>query len=311
MDTPVQYWDIDAADPVLESAIEGMDHRAVKVDEVQIVRRLNKDHDQISVLLHKAECFVGGPLRGVVADMGSGRGMLAALLSLMPGVERVYAIEYSKDHVLHFMPKTFERYRAESQKIIRCVGSFNRVKLPDASLDFILEYSAYHHSEDLPMTVAETLRLLRPGGWFIGLDRSWPSSTRQADLQKRLNKPLSRVQRELYQVPEGQPFTRADWGEHEYRDCDWLHVFARAGFESHVVRFQSFSRRTPAGFFRAMLFRFFGNALLRRRISGLEYYPWFMPGFNKALILCRKPEISETAPRDASPRAGDEANPAS
>lgn len=287
----IQYWEIEEDDRVLDSAIEGMDLRAAKTGGEVHAARLEKDRQQVESLMAKAETFIGAPIAGTAADMGAGRGMLTALLSRRSGVEKVYAVEYSRDHVERLMPDTFKRAGAEEGKIVRCVGSFNKARLPDASLDFILEYGAYHHSENIGATVAETHRLLKPGGWFIGIDRSWPSETPQRELDKRLAKPLSAVQRELYNIPGGKTVTRADWGEHEYRDCDWLHFFAAAGFRSHIVPFRSFNRKTPAGMARYLAFRLFGDFLLARRAQGFAYYPWFLPGFNKALILCQKPEL--------------------
>lgn len=237
----VIYWPMSAA--VHEVAMESMNNRALlEVEAVQQGGRIEDIHGQAvknypwdSSLINGAANFlekIGQPVKGVGADLGSGTGSGACVVSKYPAVTQVYAVECSEMFVKDVMPIVFEHLNAQTEKIQRVVGDFDRMQVEDGSLDFLVEIGSYHHSDDLARSARESWRVLKPGGVIIALDRAWQDDTSRQYLEELLDKPLNVPLKRKYGLPEDQPFTRRDWGEHEYTFGDWEKAFGDVGFSS-------------------------------------------------------------------------------
>jgi SAM-dependent methyltransferase len=155
--------------------------------------------------------FIGRPLRGTVADLGSGTGIGAAMLSELPSVGRMYAVEYSEGFVEYIMPIVFHRFSADASRIVRVVGDFNRLELMDSSLNAILEIGAFHHSDNLAVTLNEACRVLRPSGLLILIDRAHPDSVSEEEFRALLEKTYDTGFLVRYSLSEENPVTR-EWG---------------------------------------------------------------------------------------------------
>ncbi len=178
----------------------------------------------------------------VAVDMGSGTGVGATILSHLPFVHKIYAVEFSEQFVDHIMPLTFEKFKAQAHKIVRVVGDFNRLRLDDASVDIVLDIDSFHHSENLSATLAECYRVLKPNGVVIAIDRGWPDHYTQAQLDAMLDVELNANLKRKYGIPPTQRFTRRDFGEHEYTLRQWEEFFVASGFETHLFQ----QRHPPA-----------------------------------------------------------------
>jgi SAM-dependent methyltransferase len=252
-----------------------------------IIREAWSYYPWVEALFKKSEVIIGRPISGRVADIGSGTGVVAAILSKLENVKEVFAIEYSEEHVKSIMPITFQHLGAKEEKITRVVGSFNDIKVQDNFFDFILEVGSLHHAEDLDATLKELRRVLTPGGYVIAADRAHQNWVSDDYLARFLDREMNPKQKRIYGLPEH--FTRRMWGEHEYRYRDWKAAFRRCGFEASAF---SFPGRNPA-LLRAPLkvfFSLFGDWMLKRKIDSLPYYRWFLPYFRgpNALIVAKK-----------------------
>ena len=69
------------------------------------------------------------------------------------------------------MIEQFYPQKSDQKNITIMEGSFNEIPLPDSSVDFIVEENTFHHSNDLDMTLKECLRVIKPGGKMILIDR--------------------------------------------------------------------------------------------------------------------------------------------
>jgi SAM-dependent methyltransferase len=104
---------------------------------------------------------LGGNLR--IVDLGAGVGWLSARLAELG--HHPCAIELSVDDydglgaARHYRPQ-WPRMQAE----------FDRIPLADASADIVLFNAALHYSTDYRTTLAEALRVLRPGGAIVVLE---------------------------------------------------------------------------------------------------------------------------------------------
>ncbi len=231
---------------ILPGTVAGMDNRAeVEMETVQEGGDLAEVHGEtvknyavMEQLVSGAMKFlgmIGRPVQGITADLGSGTGVGACILSKYPSIQEVYAIEYSEKHVKHVMPEVFQYFHASSEKIQRVIGDFNHIQLPDGSLNLILELNSYHHSENLALSAQEAFRVLQPGGAVIAVDRAWADDTPQTYLDDLLDQDFPAALKRKYGISESQRYTRRDFGEHEYKRAFWETAFQKAGFETFML----------------------------------------------------------------------------
>jgi len=172
------------------------------------------------------------PLTGVGLELGAGTGLVAALVARQARVRAVLALEVCPRMAERIIPQVAAGVLgARAGKVVPVVGSFDDLRLPDASLDFAVEKDSFHHSDGLARTVAECARVLRPGGWLVCFDRCHPDTVTD-DAVRRM---LARVYSRRFLVAHGYPpdavLTRRDNGEHEYRLFEWEHAFRGAGLD--------------------------------------------------------------------------------
>ena len=196
-----------------------------------------RDYDEIKSLILGAVGFLRRhkfPFSGEALDLGSGTGIGATIISDLPELSRIYAVEYAENFVRNIMPIVFSDFKADSKKIVRVVGDFNQLKIEDNDLSLILEIDSLHHSEDLPITLKECHRVLKPGGVIVSIDRAWPDSMTRAELDSKLEVEYSDKQKKIFGIPPGQSYTRRDNGEHEYTIAEWLKFYEDASFEVYL-----------------------------------------------------------------------------
>lgn len=191
---------------------------------------LNALHVAINELLGRFQLIAGGRPWGSGVDLAAGSGYASAALSRRPDVNRVYVLEQARDYVETVMPEMFDATNADHAKLVRVLGSFNDLRLPDASLDFVLAIGALHHSEQLPATLAEIRRVLRVGGHAFVVDRYQPDSASARDLERLLDVPIGDDLARRYGYEPEQRLTRRDLGEHELRLSEWKARFFESGF---------------------------------------------------------------------------------
>jgi SAM-dependent methyltransferase len=163
--------------------------------------------------------------------LGAGTAAFSSMACMhFPGIEKIYAVEVVPEVVRLLQPKIVERLCGDSEfKVQSVIGSFNKVDLPDNSVDFCIEVESLHHSENLNQTLKEAARILKPGGCFLLLDRAHHNSLSEAQRQLMLNIEYS----DAWKRENGYALdrlTRAENGEHEIRLCEWEHALAENEF---------------------------------------------------------------------------------
>lgn len=253
-----------------------------------------RDYDEINRLIQAGFYFARKAdfhIPGSAADLGSGTGIGAAILSKLPEIETVYAVEYSEEFALRMMPVVFADYGALSDKIVRVVGDFNNLKLEDNSLSVILDIDSFHHSEDLAVTLKECHRVLKPGGVIISVDRAWSDTITRDELEKKLDVEYSDARKAIFGIPVGQSYRRRDNGEHEYTIKDWINYYQNAGFEPYV-----FSQVHPPklnSLFLKVLPGFKISLWVSNILGRLGFKRLFLYGFNptrKLFVVVKKPQ---------------------
>lgn len=292
----VLYWKM--TELALQKAKESMNHRAeqesnalgqgINIQEVH--GQALRDFVQLNELILAGFDFlkkIGLNVTGQAIDVGSGTGVGAGILSRLPFINKVYAVEFSEQFVLSIMPVVFESIQAETAKIQRVVGDFNNLEVPDQSLNYVLDIDSFHHAEDLDFTLRECARVLKPGGIIVAIDRAWDDHYTRAQLEAKLDVELNGNLKKKYGVPEGQSFTRRDFGEHEYTIREWIALFQKNGFKTTV-----FSQWHPPVLNRIWLklpmqkLLMFMNSLLYR--LGLRRFFIYGFGTTRRLFVCIK-----------------------
>ena len=284
---------------VREAAVDGMANRAAfELDQVEAGVDIAEAHGetvgryrQYEQLLHGAVKLLQSvrlPISGKGADLGSGTGVAACIMSKLDEVEEILAVEISEPFVRQVMPVVFRENAAKQEKIQRVVGDFSLLQVEDETLGFITEIDAFHHSESLPATLVECWRVLRPGGAILAIDRAWPDSTPQAELEAKLDQQFPDHMKQKYNIPLSVNFTRRDWGEHEYTLGQWLDFFNAQGFDTaallqyHPPGFNRFLLKLPAFEFSIALASM-GYRLNRRKLWVYGFAP------NRVTFIAVKP----------------------
>ncbi len=99
----------------------------------------------------------------VVADLGCGAGHFTALLA--PHVARVVAVDGSSE-----MLATARALTAALPNVALHVGELEQLPVGDASVDVALLSLALHYVADPPRVIAESRRIVRPGGRVVLVD---------------------------------------------------------------------------------------------------------------------------------------------
>lgn len=124
------------------------------------------------VVRHRSDAVLAGELTGVgdgesVLDIGCGPGS-AARRAAERGAD-VVAIDPSAPMLR--MARLLTRLRRPPGPIEWLRAGAEAIPLPDDSQDIVWSLACVHHWPDLDAGVAETLRVLKPGGRFLALER--------------------------------------------------------------------------------------------------------------------------------------------
>jgi len=186
---------------------------------------------QMRTLVHVAERhFLPHRLRGRGIELGAGCGVLAAVVARRSDVETVLAVEVCERITELLIPRIAAHVLGRSaHKVVPITGSFDDLRIPDASLDFAIENDSLHHSDNLAVTMSECARVLKPGGLLLCFDRCHDDSVSDADVERMLAKVYSRDYLLANCYPPDLVLTRRENGEHEYRLFEWRAAGAAAG----------------------------------------------------------------------------------
>jgi ubiquinone/menaquinone biosynthesis C-methylase UbiE len=192
---------------------------------------------------------LGASLKGVGVDVAAGVCWTTALLSLMPEVAKVYALDISKHRLTELAPNVCAAFGAKNEKIVRVLGSFYDIRLPDASVDFCLMAQAFHHAEQPQRLLEELRRIMKPGSpaLMIGEEPIYPLplfSKRLKNAAKMVVPGRHYVTPAVWQLlPRFEDLYPADaeTGDHYYRIGDYFKIFKSAGFVLHAARDRRFT----------------------------------------------------------------------
>lgn len=186
----------------------------------------------------------GYGLKGVVLDLGAGTCWTSAIVSKMPNVQKVIAVDISRHRLGIIAPVVFDQYEADTGKITRVLGSFDKIKMEANSADCVILVEAFHHAYRPDRLMSEITRVLKPGGIVLISGENIPTNTyyfkvvtlniiRKIICVSGIDKLLSRYFRRVIVEP-GKIFALhldEQTGDHRYILNDYVRIFKKHGFE--------------------------------------------------------------------------------
>ncbi len=175
--------------------------------------------------------FLKKKIAGIGLEVGAGPGTFSSVLASFDSVGKMYAVEVCEPIVELLGPKVAEYILGERKnKVEGVVGSFDRIELPDESVDFVFDFFSLHHSNNLAKTLKECNRILKKGGFIFCFDKARPDYFTQNDLSELLDRECSEQEKRFFGLPADRKLTRRMCGEKEYQLKDWFSSFEKAGF---------------------------------------------------------------------------------
>lgn len=178
---------------------------------------------------------LGIDLHGTGLELGAGVGVLSAVaVNCWPEIVQIYALEVVPKVIELLQPRAVRHMApTKADKVLGVLGSFDDMRVPDGHFDFCIEYASLHHSDNLPRTLRETARVLKPGAPLVAIDRAHHDGVSDEQLQFMLDVQYTAEWKRRNGYSDA-PLNRAQNGEHEIRMEEWLAAFDAADFE--VVR---------------------------------------------------------------------------
>ena len=159
-------------------------------------------------------------LSGIGLEIGSGPGIFSnSVIKIFKKIDKIFLLE--KVPNVYSLQKKIAKYNGTENKLVNVLGDFNNIKLPDESLDFILDFDSIHHSENFELTFSEISRVLKPGGKLFCFDRGQPNYVTKNQINYLLEIEYSRDYKIENGIDPKMYFTRKMNGETEPYLKDW------------------------------------------------------------------------------------------
>ncbi|MBX7199426.1 MAG: class I SAM-dependent methyltransferase [Rhodospirillaceae bacterium] len=212
----------------------------------------------------KAQFVMGRTYTGTILEIGAGTGWASSLLSTLPQVEKVYCSDYDAVSVETLMPQVQKTLNADAAKIQRVFGSFNNIPMEN-EVDTVISIGALHHSENLFVTLSECFKALKPGGWLVASEPTYPDSENNRKIEARYKKEDATSIKKYGKVTRHE-----DNSDHYYRLSEFIAAAYSAKFDTYPFVFDLMGsrqaddrilqdRKVGTGFFPNVLYPYFAK----------------------------------------------------
>ena len=170
--------------------------------------------------------------QGTGIDLGGGVSLISSCMMKFFNPEKIYCVEIVEEAVKTCHLKIQKHILGNKpNKIISVIGDFDKLELPDNSLDFAIFWDSLHHSRDPLITLKECKRILKKNGHLIVIDKVYDNSTPDAEIERMLNIQYSEEFLEESNRSKDTILLRKDDGEHDYRFYEWENFFRNSGLQ--------------------------------------------------------------------------------
>lgn len=193
----------------------------------------------------------GRQIKGVGIDLAAGNLWAVPYLIEYGEVKKLYCLEYSFHRLLKIGPHVLRHYRIAGERVTLVLGSFYKLHLDDASIDFAFLSQAFHHADKPLLLLQEIKRVLKPDGTVIMIGEHITSylklyskhiikylisRTLPHKLQELLFKRIFSVKRlfpkSSQELRPPDPVT----GDHYYTEGDYKSFFSEIGFSYKHIK---------------------------------------------------------------------------
>jgi len=251
MQTEIQHW---LSDEELQNVYSSAYWNTEEIEKNKDWYILNGDkkklltYIRVKTTLHKEfegiisfAQSMGLEIRGACVYLAAGVCWTSALLSRIEAVSKVYALEISKHRLLSIAPHVLDLLKSYNEKIVRVIGSFYDIKLPDQSVDFCFIASSLHHADRPAKLLLEVRRILRPNGFILIIGEN---PVLRHELFNKYIKNYIKIIFPFWKYKSGAIYKLfpkfsdlyppdQESGDHYYRIKDYFGLFKESGFQLH------------------------------------------------------------------------------
>jgi SAM-dependent methyltransferase len=173
-----------------------------------------------------------------IADLAAGVGWTSSLLSRLPNVGSVHAVDISRHRLELLFPQAIRMFQGDATKLQRSIGSFYELGFSDSSMDVALLSAAFHHASNPLRLLSEIDRVLKPSGHLIMIGENVIGPMA---IMRRMARKLLLERRLCTNFYELFPPDHS-WGDHYYRVSDYFFLLQLVGYT--VVKFSVQKKQT-------------------------------------------------------------------
>ena len=200
-----------------------------------IKKTIYLSQDQTNELLNLISKTHGNLFYGSGLELGAGVGFLSSVISQKKEIEKIYCLEVVENYVKLLQPRVIQSF-GNKNKIISTLGNFENLNyFKDNSFDFIIQYDAFHHANNLKKVLDECYRVLKPNCKIISIDRIQSDRISDAMINRKLDIVYDKKYFEFHKIDFMPNFTRRDNGEHEIRRSEWKKYFSNSQFRNITI----------------------------------------------------------------------------
>ncbi len=242
--------------------------------------------------IDKFELFLNDNLHGNIIEIGAGTGWCSAILSMKDTIDSVFTMDYSKYCIENLIPQAHKAIGANTSKITRVLGSYNKMQCNADEFDFIISIGAIHHSENLQATMKECQRVLKPGGYMLALE---PCEYNTFTIEEQIAQANKLISGDAIKSKYGENISHIrnkDDSDHSYRLCEYEAFAIRANLNPITFLFDTMTYVYPPHYGDKLFFKNKNNGFIPN-VS----YPYFAknnsatgePVFDKLMLILHKP----------------------
>lgn len=182
------------------------------------IKTINDGRRNISPILYRLIEF-----KGEILELGAGSCWFSSELSLLKSVNKIYCLDISEFILKNVAPYVMEHLGANTEKLIRVIGDFNKLYFQDKKFDYVVFDASLHHipEDSFIEILKEVYRVLKIDGKVVAIRESF-----------------------LSPIPIFNKYRRRTFGLHEkkygvteniFTKREWENMFENAGFECHFI----------------------------------------------------------------------------